>query len=1013
MRESLRTFEPSTYRYVVTAREPSAAASRPGDAGGRVDHVEPLDLSIRLLGPVDILVADRPLVVDTRKATALLAYLAVTAVPASRERLAALLWPESDDADSRGALRRTLSVLNAGLGAGRLGIDRQQVRLIGTNAAIDVGAFRRHVDATRRHGHPPDHACAACIAALEEALRLDRGDFMAGFSLRDSEAWDEWHRAEAEAVDRERSAMLERLARGHAAAFHWSEAVRVARRWLEVDPLHEPAHRLLIEAHGRSGEPAAAIGQYRACSRLLAEELGVRPLPETTATYEAVRDGQIGPDRGAPPPADDSTRASIGSTAAPPTPAGLVDAVAPAPDRLPIVGRGPELARLAAVRAAPRSAVVVVVGEAGIGKTRLVDALADDVLGAGGSVLSARAWPGEQGLAFGPIVGLIRSALGRDGAQAWLARMEPSSRWIIGRLMGARVETGAGAAAAIENTSSDGPSDRLRILEGIADALAATGPESSLGLVRVDDLQWADSSTLEALAYLGRRIDDRRPDDRRLILALSWRPEDVGASESHLRAIEQLPDCVVIRLGRLDRPAIDELVRMAGHDGSAVDRLAAESEGLPLHLVEVLAEGGRPDGALPPGIRALLEQRLEVVGEVAGQTVAAAAVIGRSFDPDLVRRVSGRSEEETVTGLEELLRRGLIREAPNPGDQPYDFAHSRVRDLAYERISLARRRLLHGRMAAAIRTAGEPVDELARFALLAEHERAAGHAGPAAEAYLRAGELARAVQANAEALAAFEAAQSLGHPDALGLEEAIGAVRTRLGDYPGALAALETAASIAPPDRLASIERRLGWIQFRRGDLAAAESHLAAALAALRDDASPSRRSEIQADRSVVAHRAGDEAAALELARTALAMIDPSVQPGAAAVAHRLLGLVAHAAGELGVARMEFEESLDLANVAHDLDAAIAVEHALSRLDLAAGDSLSALAHAGAALAEAARSGDRHVEAAVENTMADVLHALGRDAESREHQRRAVSLFAAIGSAAASLEAEIWKLVEW
>jgi DNA-binding SARP family transcriptional activator/tetratricopeptide (TPR) repeat protein len=1000
----------------VTARGRSAASSRAGDSRGSVARLGPPGLSIRLLGPVEVLVEGRPLAVDTRKAVALLAYLAITAQPASRDRLAALLWPESSDPDGRSALRRTLSVLNAALGPQRLTIDRQRVELVDSDVIIDMRVFRERLHDARRHGHSPDQACASCIAVLEQAQLLDRGEFMAGFSLRDSDSWDEWHRGEAEAVDRERSAALERLTRALAAAGRWDGAVRVARRWLEVDPLHEPAHRILIEAHGRAGELAAAIGQYRACSRILAAELGVRPLPETTATYEAVRDGVIAPEPASPsltePAPQSSTEAPPAGTMAPPETAVMAN-----PGRLPIVGRDPELARLAAVVASLKSTVIVVIGEAGIGKTRLIDALAEDVLTAGGSVLSARAWSGEQGLAFGAIVGLLRSALGRTDAQQWLARLDPTTRWVITRLTGVRLEGSAGFPDGPGLVSADGPSDRLRVLEGIADALNGSGAMAGASLVRVDDLQWADASTLEALAYLGRRLEDRRPDGRRLILALNWRPEDIGATEAHLRTIEHLPGSVVIRPARLDRSAIDELVREAGAHhlaAAAVDLLAAESEGLPLYLVEALAVGDQPSGAMPPGIRAILEQRLAAVGEVAGQMLAAAAIVGRSFAPDLVRRASGRSEEETVTGLEELVRRNLIREAPiEPGRQPYDFAHSRVRDLAYERISLARRRLLHGRVADAIRTTGEPSDELARTSLLAEHERAAGRLGAAAEAYVRAAELARAVQANAEALAAFEAAQSLGHPDTLGLEEAIGAMRTRLGDYPGALAAFETAAAIAPPDRLAAIERRLGWIQFRRGDLAAAESHLAAALAALDPDASPSRRSEIQADRSVVAHRAGDKAAAPALARMALDMIDPAVDPGAAAVAHRLLGLVAHAEGALDLARAELSQSLILAGQANDLDAAIAAEHALSRVELAGDDPEAALGHARNALAGTARSGDRHVEAAVENTMADVLHALGREAESREHQRRAVSLFAAVGGAAASLEAEIWKLVEW
>ncbi|MEX2032856.1 MAG: hypothetical protein WEA81_08310, partial [Dehalococcoidia bacterium] len=155
-------------------------------------------VSIQLLGPVTVEVAGAPLAVDTRKATALLAYLAVTGRPASRESLAALLWPEAEGSDARAALRRTLSVLNAGLGDGALAIDRTSVALRDDVAEVDLARFRAALGRARKHRHEPNAACRSCVKALEEALALDRGEFMSGFALRDSEAFDEWQVAEAE-----------------------------------------------------------------------------------------------------------------------------------------------------------------------------------------------------------------------------------------------------------------------------------------------------------------------------------------------------------------------------------------------------------------------------------------------------------------------------------------------------------------------------------------------------------------------------------------------------------------------------------------------------------------------------------------------------------------------------------------------------------------------------------------------------------------------------------------------
>ena len=141
-------------------------------------------------------------------------------------------------------------------------------------------------------------ACDACDALLEEALALDRGPFMDGFSLRDSEPFDEWQVAEAEAYRRDVAAVLERLARSQLAARRWDRAVLAGRRWLDLDPLHEPAHRLLMSAYAAAGEDAAAVRQYRDCVRVLEAELGVAPLEETTDLYETIRTGSFRPPAG-------------------------------------------------------------------------------------------------------------------------------------------------------------------------------------------------------------------------------------------------------------------------------------------------------------------------------------------------------------------------------------------------------------------------------------------------------------------------------------------------------------------------------------------------------------------------------------------------------------------------------------------------------------------------------------------------------------------------------------------
>jgi DNA-binding SARP family transcriptional activator len=220
-------------------------------------------LRVELPGPVRVEIGGAPLVVDTRKAIALLAFLAITGRPVTRETVAALLWPESDESRAHGALRRTLSALKAALGGVGLAIDRGSVALRPEELEVDVWRFRAALARVRGHDHGADGECARCLDMLEEAVALDRGEFTAGFAVRSSEAFDAWQAAEAEAYRRELTGALERLARGRAVAGVWQAAISAAQRWLELDGLHEPAHVVLMSALAAAGEPGAALRQYR------------------------------------------------------------------------------------------------------------------------------------------------------------------------------------------------------------------------------------------------------------------------------------------------------------------------------------------------------------------------------------------------------------------------------------------------------------------------------------------------------------------------------------------------------------------------------------------------------------------------------------------------------------------------------------------------------------------------------------------------------------------------------
>src|ERR1700722_10231888 len=261
------------------------------------------ELSLALLAPPTVSRDGRPVTFDTRKAIALLALLAVTGREHSREELAALLWPDADAAKARASLRRTLSVTAAAMGAG-LTISRAAVTLDLAAVRVDVREFETLIAR-------PD------AASLEQAAQLYRDDFLSGFVLRGCPDFEEWQVSVAEGLRQSLARGLQRLVTACMAGGDLERATGHARRWLQLDPLHEPAHQAIIRLHGWADQRSAAMRQYRSLVRVLDRELAVRPLPETTKLYDDVRAGRLGP-----PPAP----VPAGARAAEPPPAIAADA---------------------------------------------------------------------------------------------------------------------------------------------------------------------------------------------------------------------------------------------------------------------------------------------------------------------------------------------------------------------------------------------------------------------------------------------------------------------------------------------------------------------------------------------------------------------------------------------------------------------------------------------------------------------------------------------------------------
>ncbi len=1014
---------------------------------------------------------------DTRKATALLAYLLLTGQVHARDSLAALLWPEYDQSHARGALRRTLSALTRTIGAENLLISRETIG-VDPDASLwcDVQEFNRLFAESQAGQCKPED----CLRYLERAAFLYRGDFMAGFSLRDSLNFDDWQFSQSESLRASLAVILETLAGRYAAGVDFDAALSHARRWLALDPLREEAHRMLMKLYAWSGQRSAALRQYRDCIRILDAELGVAPLEDTTEVYQAILEDRL------PPPQS----VSLAEQPGPAVPVGPSGLEKPA-GSYPMVGRENELEALlqAYTEAHPDGRIFFIEGEAGIGKTRLAEEFLSFARARGGRVFQARCYEGERELAYGPFLAGFQDLLDQAGTTERLRGIAP--QWLS---EAARLVPGlAGRIPELPPVSPlEGPGAQARFFEGLRQTLNAALGGDPPGVLFLDDVHWADSASLDFLAYLARRLPgspvfilitarDDIPEIRERLRRLYAETVRTAGTQGLPRASSQ-----GLHLSRLSHKAIDQLVLSADLSPSSVGDypssfiphpslsacLYQESEGLPLiaiHYLEAFTQGswepGQAAWATPGNIFDLLRSRLAGLDDAAAQLIGAAAVIGRSFDLETLRLASGRSEAETVAGLEALLARRLISEQASlepQGEVIYDFTHEKLRQLVYQETSLARRRLLHRRVAEVLSGAdpGAPPRTPRRdgslAAVIAGHYRLAGRDEQAAHYYFQAGEHARDLFANQEAIAHFQAALAAGHPAQAQLHESIGDLHLLNGEYREAIVSYETAVALTESDpaqldeirpslhpwpgppaksppgeqpsspiphpslRLARLEHRLGEVHHRLGEWDLAEGHFRSALNELAGSGSLAAESRIYADwsRTALSRNAVERARAL--VQEAAKLAEESQDQFALAQASNILGILARrTGGEPGLALQHLSRSLEIAETLPAPSPRIAALNNLALLhaDLAQYDRAIDLTRQ--ALELCVRLGDRHRQAALHNNLADFYHAAGDGDQAMVHLKQAVALFAEIGGSVSPGAAEsrpnpeIWMLTEW
>jgi DNA-binding SARP family transcriptional activator len=704
-------------------------------------------LNVRLLGGLSVCLRSGEAVrLPTRKAQALLAYLAVHPGQSHpRAKLATLLWGDAPDEQAHHRLRQALFDLRKALPATRPRCLVADARSLALNAAaveVDVAAFERLV--TR-----------ATPAALAEAATLYRGDLLDGLGVREP-SFEDWLVVERERLRELALNALGKLLLHHAEAGPDERAIQTALRLLALDPLREDAHRGLMRLFARQGRRGAALRQYQICVSVLARELGVEPESETKQLYQEIL-------RTAPPRATAAAAVTAAPAATasrrPRAPRPRPRPTLPPPDS-PLVGREADSARLfdaLETAWAGHGQVVLVLGEAGIGKTRLVEALAAEAARRGGRLLSGRAHESEQILPFRPWVDALRA--GQVVADAELVGgLQPIWRRELARLFPELEEELPELATR--------PEDFGRLFEAVAELVEHVAARHRLVLV-LEDLHWADELTLRLLAFLARRVQSRP-----VLMVGTARDEELASVPvlSHLlQELDRERRLMRMDLAPLSRPDTLSLVRMLARAGSDAARLArlgeqvwTVSEGNPFVIVETtraLEEERVPRDAgelpLAPRVREVIAARLERLSPRAEHLLAVAAVIGREFTFALLQRAGGAGEADAAEGVEELVRRRLLHAV----GERFVVTHDRIREVAYARLLAPTRQRLHDAVAEALEALSAPSAE-AVADRLAHHYARAQNADKAVTYLIRSSEEAARRYALEDALRTLKEAQT-------------------------------------------------------------------------------------------------------------------------------------------------------------------------------------------------------------------------------------------------------------
>ena len=717
-------------RTMSNAGSAPRAVSAPEESAGSADTgalSEPCLLEISLLGQ-HLVVTNSTEAVRLRslRTVALLTYLVLhRGIPQRRGQVAGLFWPESTEGQARTNLRRELHVLRGALPHTDRWLSAESSTLlwrVDPNCRVDVAEFERAAAGALQAREAGDKS--AFRAAASDAVRLYGGELVPGL-------YDDWLVSERDRLRHLCVVVLDHMVDTEQEVGGYAEGIDLARRRIELEPLEEVGYRRLLHVQRLAGDRAAAVRTYHQCVSVLERELGIGPDQATTLEYELLVGQAPQIRRATPRPVH---RVSVQG-------------------RVPLIGRQREMQSLQQcwVDAADgRAEFAVVSGEAGVGKTRLLDELATIAQSTGAVIARARCFAAKDRLPLAPVSEWLRSPVLRA------ARGGLDAAWAheVDRL----VPPPGGSSLTRPRPMADAW-QRHRFLEGLVWAVLVTGRPT---LLILDDLQWCDEETAAWLQLL-LRLGQRYP----LLLLAASRVEEINDNPRVADLLQTARSAGVVTEVELEPLDAGQSAALASAilgstTGVEPKKIYDATGGYPLFVIESARArrlgtlGAGSTGQLPR-VKAVLTGRIRQASTAARDIAGLAAAIGRDFSLELLVEASELETRAVIDAVDELWHRRIVREHSVTN---YDFTHDLLREAAYSELSAPRRTQYHRRVAWALEKLHP--DDLERVsATLAEQYERAGQPQPAIEHHIRAAEAATAVFANKEAARHYRRAADL------------------------------------------------------------------------------------------------------------------------------------------------------------------------------------------------------------------------------------------------------------